>query len=212
MEARAQGRISDHFAPPVTVAGSELELCCSTTSLRLSLGAVNAKMRLSMLIIFAGLSLSFLAYAALGSPLDTPSAYSKYPFRKYPVRKYKGKPAPPRLITPTQREFRTTIRGGARKGPNFAGHYTVVEWGCGSNCVVCAVVDAITGTVYDNDLPNPDDGYPCGLLYRRDSKLFVVEKSAAPTSECEPSFYIWEGSKFVPLQQGNATAGNLHSQ
>src|SRR6266478_1051571 len=98
-------------------------------------------MRLFMLIMFAGFSRSRLAGAEL--------PYSKYPYAKYPARQYKGKLATPRLITPTQREFRTVIRRGAVKGPNFVGHYTVAEWGCGSNCVVYAVIDAITGAVYD---------------------------------------------------------------
>jgi len=128
------------------------------------------------------------------------SPYAQYPFAKYPARHYKGKPATPRLITPTQHEFRTVIRRGVLKGPNFAGHYTVVEWGCGSNCIVYAVVDAIAGAVYDKGLPNPNEGYPCGLLYRRDSDLFVVEQSTTIQSKCEPSLYVWRGSQFEPLR------------
>src|SRR6266478_4202549 len=148
-------------------------------------------MRLFMLIMFAGLSLSRLAGAEL--------PYSKYPYAKYPARHYKGKLATPRLITPTQREFRTVIRRGAVKGPNFAGHYTVAEWGCGSNCVVYAVIDAITGAVYDKGLPNPNEGYPCGLLDQRDSNLFVVEQSATIQSKYEPSLYVRRGSRFLPM-------------
>src|SRR5882724_7345634 len=86
---------------------------------------------------------------SLSNSADAESPYSKYPFVTYPARHYRGKLATPRLITPTQREFRTVIRRGAVKGPNFVGHYTVAEWGCGSNCVVYAVIDAITGAVYD---------------------------------------------------------------
>jgi hypothetical protein len=145
-------------------------------------------MRVFVLLVSAALSLSYLAGAE--------SPYSKYPFAKYPARHYNGKLANPRLITPTQREFRTVIRRGAVKGPNFAGHYTVAEWGCGSNCVVYAVIDAITGAVYDKGLPNPNEGYPCGLLYQRDSNLLVLEQSATIQSKCEPSLYVWQGSRF----------------
>jgi hypothetical protein len=45
--------------------------------------------------------------------------------------------------------YRTRLREGARKGPNFAGHYTVVSWGCGSNCESSMIVDTLTGRVYD---------------------------------------------------------------
>ena len=31
------------------------------------------------------------------------------------------------------------------KGPNFAGHYFVVNWGCGSGCLMLVIVDAMTG-------------------------------------------------------------------
>jgi len=113
---------------------------------------------------------------------------------------YKGKPAPPKLTTRSQREFRTLLRQGAQKGPNFAGHYTVVEWGCGSNCVVFAIVDAANGKVYDRDMPPINDQYPCGLLYRLESRLFVVEKSSAPNGNCEARLYTWNGIRFVPVQ------------
>src|SRR5215472_4297169 len=61
---------------------------------------------------------------------------------------FKGKPAAPILATKGDRMFRTQIRDAARKGPNFAGHYTIAEWGCGSGCVSLAVVDAVSGKVF----------------------------------------------------------------
>src|SRR5713226_8033300 len=62
---------------------------------------------------------------------------------------FKGKPVAPQIRTPSQRMFRTMIREGAAKGPNFAGHYTIAEWGCGSSCVSIAIIDAKDGSVYD---------------------------------------------------------------
>src|ERR1035438_1603912 len=40
------------------------------------------------------------------------------------------------------------MREGAAMGPNFAGHYTIVTWGCGSSCVSAVVVNANTGAVH----------------------------------------------------------------
>ena len=113
------------------------------------------------------------------------------------------------LATPTQREFRTILRNGARKGPNFAGHYTVVEWGCGSNCVVFAVVDARNGEVHERNIPPMNDQYPCGLLYKVESTLFVVEKSSTPGGACEAQLYTWDGSHFVSVQNPAPSAQNL---
>jgi len=91
------------------------------------------------------------------------------------------------------------LRNGARKGPKLCWSLHVVEWGCGSNCVVFAVIDARNGKVYDRDLPPINDGYPCGLLYESGSTLFVVEKSTRPDSVCEPTLYTWDGSHLVPV-------------
>jgi hypothetical protein len=71
-------------------------------------------------------------------------------FENYPVTDiFKGPPAPPKLRRPGDRLFRTRIREGAAKGPNFAGHFTVAEWGCGAGCVSIAIVDAKDGRIYD---------------------------------------------------------------
>ena len=72
-------------------------------------------------------------------------------FEDYPVIEvFRGTPAAPILATAEQRMYRTRIRNGvaAGAGPNFAGHYFVISWGCGSNCAMMAMVDARTGEVH----------------------------------------------------------------
>ena len=44
--------------------------------------------------------------------------------------------------------FRTELRRQAASGPNFAGHFTLVRFGCGAGCVTGAVVDARSGRVW----------------------------------------------------------------
>jgi hypothetical protein len=65
------------------------------------------------------------------------------------TEKITGKPAAPVLRTQMQRTFRTVIREAAEKGPNFAGHYTLAEWGCGAGCMSMAIVDSRTGQMFD---------------------------------------------------------------
>lgn len=144
----------------------------------------------------------FLLFVSVMTGTGQTQSQHPYPFGSYPAgRLYKGEPVLPKLTTPTQREFRTVLRNGARKGPNFAGHYTLVEWGCGSNCVVFAVVDVATGKVHDRNMPFVNDGYPCGLLYNLESTLFVVEKSSTPNGACEAQLYTWNGSRFIPVHR-----------
>jgi hypothetical protein len=70
-------------------------------------------------------------------------------FTDYPVRKiYAGTPAVPKL-SKDQRTFRTMIRRGAASKVEFAGHYTVPRWGCGTSCNQFVIADSITGAVYD---------------------------------------------------------------
>jgi len=51
-----------------------------------------------------------------------------------------------------QAEFgflRTRITEAMLQGPNFAGHYTVIKVGCGTQCTIVFVADNKTGEVYD---------------------------------------------------------------
>jgi len=53
----------------------------------------------------------------------------------------------PKLTSKEARQYRTVLRDAAAKGPNFAGHYTLVAIGCGAGCVHLAVIDETTGDV-----------------------------------------------------------------
>jgi hypothetical protein len=122
---------------------------------------------------------------------------------------FHGKPVPPILTTPADRLFRTRIREGAKKGPNFAGHYTIAVWGCGSLCTSMVVVNANTGKVF----PGPFDilghfwiGYYLGdttdkdapyLDYRLTSNLLVVRGCPEDADEkCATYFYKWTNRGF----------------
>jgi hypothetical protein len=61
---------------------------------------------------------------------------------------YRGQPTRP-IITKEFREMRTMIRRGADSDVEFAGHYTVPRWGCGTDCNGFVIVDSISGRVYD---------------------------------------------------------------
>ena len=122
-------------------------------------------------------------------------------FEDYPVKEiFKGTPARPVLATTEELRFRTVIRQGVTKGwgvvdaatgkemprpgPNFAGHYVLITWGCGSPCLMAAIVDAVTGRVYpmpyDHDRPGhsyfqvPWEFPATPLDYRLDSRLLIA--------------------------------------
>jgi len=70
-------------------------------------------------------------------------------FEEFPIDKvFTGVPKAVDLSDPDDRKYRTQYRTQTRKGPNFAGHFTIVSWGCGSSCECHPIVDALTGKIY----------------------------------------------------------------
>ncbi len=111
----------------------------------------------------------------ISASAQQPSAPSPR-FEDYPVvETFKVGPVLPVLRTPDERKFRVVITQGASKGwgvfdgttgeeerkpgPNFAGHYILIHFGCGSpgltECLMAAIVDAKTGRAY----PPPPFGW-----------------------------------------------------
>lgn len=120
-------------------------------------------------------------------------------FRRHPVKEiYSGAPAPVVIDTNAQtKQFRTRLTEGAKHGPNFAGTYTVIEWGCGTNCQQVAVVNARTGRVSDwltTEL---------GSNYQIDSMLFIKNPGTEECSAlewCKTEYYRFKKGKFHRLQ------------
>ena len=140
-----------------------------------------------------------------------------------------GRPAAPVLAGNREaRRFASQIRDQARTGPNFAGHLTVVGWGCGTACLQWAVVDAKTGAVRfepsievvtadrvsDAQAAAGDANQDFFMLrFRRDSRLMIV-LGAPKEDEARggAAFYEWTGAsfklvKFVPRKQACRAGG-----
>jgi hypothetical protein len=105
----------------------------------------------------------FLACVIAGSALaqSTPKATAKTNrlprFEDYPVtEQWSGGPAPVKLTTTSERMFKTRLAEASTQPPNFAGHYKVVYWGCGSNCAAAAFIDLPTGQVFPPPLAKPN--------------------------------------------------------
>jgi hypothetical protein len=139
-------------------------------------------------------------------PLDAPR------FESYPAKLYTGRNAKPDLSSdPSTRMFRTQIKEWSKERPNFAGHYIIATWGCGTNCTQLAIVDAITGNVSHPDgvatndatnvhhelLEGGDLWHASGSIkFRPDSKLLVL--IGMPEEDTERrgiSYFVWNGTK-----------------
>lgn len=84
---------------------------------------------------------------------------------------YKGKIAKVDFKSyPGAYQFRSRIREGVRGGPNFAGHYTLVIWGCGTQCGNFAIVDDETGKIVVVDFDES-----CYHHFKKNSRLLILK-------------------------------------
>lgn len=129
-------------------------------------------------------------------------------FEDYPApATFRGTPAPVDVASAEgARAFRTVLREGAAKGPNFAGRYTFVQWGCGSPCQSFAIVDARTGRVTWGG-----GSLSVGAAYRLDSELLIAnpperwlelygaDAADAIGGTAASIYYRWDGERLTPL-------------
>jgi len=179
-----------------------------------------------------------LIFAATLSLLQTAAAQSAPKplpkFEDYPVKgAFNQVPHSPILATQEQQRYRTRIREGVEKGwgvwingewgkeqnrpgPNFAGHYIVIVWGCGSGCLRMAMSNAETGTIYNPPLsedvglalpmlvfPN-SAGRAADVEYRSDSRLMVIR--ATPHSDRRNAapyafYFLWQDERWTLLMR-----------
>jgi hypothetical protein len=124
------------------------------------------------------------------------------------TRTFSGKPASVNLRSnPKARLFRTMLKLSAEKGPNFAEHYTVGTWGCGSDCRMVAVIDAVNGRVYFAPFE-----VSTGATFRIDSNLFIANESEIERylngeeilDVYMPTWYVWRHGRFVRVFKSQA--------
>ncbi len=105
-------------------------------------------------------------------------------------------------------DFRTTLRKSLKSGVNFGGHYTLSFMGCGTGCLITAIIDAKTGDVYFPDrLFGTAHGYgeidkKDTLEYRKNSRLIIVngypstgKRDDTQLEDYGQYYYEWTGTE-----------------
>ncbi len=130
------------------------------------------------------------------------------------------------------RMFRTNLKNAAKEGVNFAGHYILTDWGCGTNCSEWTIIDGRNGKVYfprefegvgfgfcdlpENglpaDAPKTRDDLGEALYFKADSRLVVLTGFPGggldnQKVKCGNYYYEWTGTglKQVKLVAGKRT-------
>lgn len=110
--------------------------------------------------------------------------------------------------------YKTALTKGAAQGPNFAGHYTIVGWGCGTSCVSFAIVDALTGKVFApsefqtisgtrlaaDDFQSSAKSHYWGLRFKVNSSMLIAVGGLDEDKAREGAFYFaFENGTLRPL-------------
>lgn len=133
--------------------------------------------------------------------------YRKYhpisTFEDYEVPVYEGALAEPDFSSnPSVKDFSDRIKEGCEEGINFAGHYTLIYWGCGTACQSGVIVDRKTGKIYDGFVTS------LGSEFQKDSKMIIMNVGALDkdTNLIEVSSYgevtqeVWTDSSFNKIE------------
>jgi hypothetical protein len=145
--------------------------------------------------------LFFIAFALCGftnAKADQVPKFSQFPAREYS----RGPTGRLDLSDPHVYSYRTRLREGAQQGANFAGHYTVVTWGCGTDCATGAIIDALTGhvvflpSVDSNQMEHERDPDFNSFVFRLDSRLIVFAGQLNDQGEKATFFMDFDGKNF----------------
>ena len=139
--------------------------------------------------------LTALVPNAITQTAKTGDAFTeRWTFHAYPAAlDFRGKPHAPNLVTPKELTYQTQIIEQVKKGPNFAGHYTMAKWGCGNPCVAFVVVDARFGTTFDPGITvgcADKNGIDAQIDFRLSSRL-VIATSYEKGLGCGTGYYEW---------------------
>lgn len=138
-------------------------------------------------------------------------------FEDFPAAIYSGPNAAPNVRSSRRSwQYRTRLKDWARAKPNFAGHYILASWGCGTDCSTITIIDAITGKIYHPTgatfnvavniyyslLRDGDLWHASGAVkFRPDSRLLVLIGNPEEKDENRGiSYYVWEADTLTRIR------------
>jgi hypothetical protein len=124
-------------------------------------------------------------------------------FDAYPVgAAYRGHPVMPDFAGRDRafRLYRTAIRSDMAEGPNFAGHFRIVQLGCGTGCSLVFVADVARGQVHAFPLSG-EAHQALELEYRVESRLVRAQwvPEVPDWEHCLEEDLTFDGRRFTAL-------------
>lgn len=138
-------------------------------------------------------------------------------FAAYPAKVFAGPNAKLKINNDLEAQrYRTRLREWSTKKVNFAGHYILATWGCGTGCVQIMFIDAKSGKVFhpegirSNVAVNVHDDMLVGgrswygegsVHFQSNSELLVLV--GAPEEDMKRrgiSYYVWHNDELKLVQ------------
>lgn len=98
------------------------------------------------------------------------------------------------------------LRDATQSDDKFAGHYKVVSFGCGTECILVGITDLVSGRTYIS----PFVVASAGIEVKQNSKLLIANSPKnikelygddAP-SYVKTRYFIWNGLRLEELDNG----------
>ncbi len=112
-------------------------------------------------------------------------------------------------MNPGAGDYRTRISDAMKRGVNFAGHYVLTGWGCGTGCINAAVIDTRTGSVHwpyelsgISTWYGNDEYYNEPVAFKKNSRLLIITGRPGDNDEKRPPtpagsyYYQWKNNRF----------------
>lgn len=96
-----------------------------------------------------------------------------YSFDSYPAEGYTGDLRYPSLAADTDWNELNAFEKANEEGINFAGHYSIYRFGCGSACEIVKAIDFKSGKIIS--VPSALQGYGHDLEYKANSNLILIK-------------------------------------
>lgn len=90
--------------------------------------------------------------------------------------------------------YRTRLRNSVRQGPNFAGRYSLVQFGCGTGCTGVFLTDVSTGKVFSFPRGGEANLY-LSLKFSLNSYL-LTSRWVGNDSRCVEEKFLWKNEEF----------------
>ena len=115
--------------------------------------------------------------------------------------------------SPGANSFRTRLRAALAEGTDFAGHYKIAGWGCGTGCISGGIIDTRTGRVhFPEELYALSVGSFSGdyesepLKYKANSRMLIISGIPGSAEDNEPEkpwgdyYYEWRDDRLRKIK------------